>query len=377
MRNPFVLGVLPPEAPFCDREPKLEGLARHVRNRGHVVLFSPRRYGKTSLVKRLHARLPEEDFLPIYVDLFGVTRVEEVARRIAKSVYLALHEKESPLEKARRYLKVISTFRPVLRPGPGGGDVGVTIEPVGEGLAGMNLLDKTMEDLGRFAADSRQTVHLALDEFQEITELKESGIEGLLRSHIQEQRASYFFIGSRRRLLLGMFNLKSRPFYQSAFLVELGPLPQDALVDYLALQFQSGGKRCPAAVAAKIATLVSRYPYYAQKVAYVAFDLTAKTATEDIARQAYESVLQQEAMFFQANLQNLSLKQIQLLKALAVDPGASVFSHEFLNRHGFSVSTVQRVLARMTDLDLVEKDQEKTCHLVDPLFAEWLRRKAL
>jgi len=377
MGNPFVLGVISPEAPFCDREPEMEGLANHIRNKGNVVLFSPRRYGKTSLVKRVHARLPESDFLSIYVDLFGVTQVEEVARRIAKSVYLALHEEESLLDKAKRYLKAITTFRPVLRPAPGGGDVSVTIEPVEQGISGMDLLDKTMEDLGRFIVNSPQTVHLALDEFQEITELAEPGVEGLLRSRIQEQRASYFFIGSRRRLLLDMFSLKKRPFYQSAFFVELGPLPHDALVDYLGKQFESGGKHCPAAVAANISTRVRRYPYYAQKVSYVAFDLTRQTATEDIARQAYESVLQEEAMFFKANLQNLSLKQIQFLKALAVDPDASVFSHEFLNKHGLSVSTVQRVLERMIQLDLVEKDEEKTCRLVDPLFADWLRRKTV
>ena len=375
MSNPFVLGVISPDAPFCDREPELETLAQHIRNKGNVVLFSPRRYGKTSLVKRVHAGLAQKAFLAIYVDLFGVPRVEEVARRIAKSVYLALHEEESLLDKATRYLKAISTFRPVLRPAPGGGDVSITIEPAGEGLSGMDLLDKTMEDLGRFIAGSPQTVHLALDEFQEITELAEPGIEGLLRAHIQEHQASYFFIGSRRRLLVNMFSLKTRPFYQSAFFVELGPLPHDALVSYLAERFESGKKRCPAQVAAKLATWVHHYPYYAQKVAYVAFDLTARTATEDIVRQAYESVLQEEAMFFKANLQNLSLKQIQFLKALASDPEASVFSHEFLNRHGLSVSTVQRVLEKMIQLDLVEQNEEKTCRLVDPLFADWLRRK--
>jgi hypothetical protein len=118
------------------------------------------------------------------------------------------------------------------------------------------LLDKTLDDLGLFMEQvGPENVHIVFDEFQEITELRDKAIEGTLRSHIQFHRPSYFFVGSRRHILLGMFSEKSRPFYQSAQLYELKKLPHDELVGYLMAQFKKGGKRCPEKNAEKISLL--------------------------------------------------------------------------------------------------------------------------
>jgi len=87
MPNPFYLRVLPLDAPFCDREKDLNELASHARNGANVVLFSPRRYGKTSLVRRVQDRLKNDGTLTIYVDFLGVDSVEDLASRIASRFY--------------------------------------------------------------------------------------------------------------------------------------------------------------------------------------------------------------------------------------------------------------------------------------------------
>ena len=97
---------------------------------------------------------------------------------------------------------------------------------------GIELLDETFGLFGAFMNDHGSGFHIVFDEFQEISELRESRqIEGILRSHIQtHENASYFFVGSRRRLLLEIFNEQKRPFYKSAINYALGPLPKDEAI---------------------------------------------------------------------------------------------------------------------------------------------------
>ena len=208
MNNPFTPGVIHPEAPFCNRLKELKELESYASSSANVVLYSPRRYGKTSLVRRVQSGLSKKKVITIYVDLFGVTTIDEIAKRTARSVYLVT-QKDKPLFK---------TFRPVLKPTETGDSFTVTVEPATSSLTGIDLLEATMTDLGMFIQATPSGVNIAFDEFQEITELNSLEIEGVLRSHIQTQKASYFFVGSRRRVLLDMFNLRNRPFFQSSIL---------------------------------------------------------------------------------------------------------------------------------------------------------------
>ena len=212
-KNPFIISVIPPEAPFCNRSRELRQLISYASTGTNVVVFSPRRFGKTSLVKRVQANLAKKGMLTLYADFFGVTSIDDVAGRIAKCVYAFIRGIEPLMNKA---IRLLTTFRPVLKPAEDGSFT-VNIESTGQNLQGIELLDKTLDDLGLFIEQiGPEKVHIVFDEFQEITELRDKGIEGTLRSHIQFHRSSCFFVGSRRHILLGMFNEKSRPFYESA-----------------------------------------------------------------------------------------------------------------------------------------------------------------
>ena len=128
-------------------------------------------------------------------------------------------------------MRIISGFRPVFRPTEDGG-LTISIESTAPNLFGIDLLDKTLQDLGGFIDEiGPSKVHMVFDEFQEITELKDKRLEGTLRSHIQFHQSSSFFVGSRRHLLLGIFSESSRPFYQSAQLYELKKLRRLDLIE--------------------------------------------------------------------------------------------------------------------------------------------------
>ena len=120
MPNPFTLRFIPADSPFCNRTSELDELRSHAKNKVNVVLFSPRRYGKTSLLRRLQANLSQEGFFTVYTDFFMATSEDDIAKRLSKSIYTVLHQRESHLKKGIRYLKIFKTFRPVFKPSPEG-----------------------------------------------------------------------------------------------------------------------------------------------------------------------------------------------------------------------------------------------------------------
>ena len=371
-KNPFIISVIPPEAPFCNRLRELRQLISYGSAGTNVVVFSPRRFGKTSLVKRVQSNLAKKGMLTLYADFFGVTSTDDVAGRIAKCVYAFIRGNEPLMKKAIRFL---TTFRPVLKPTEDG-SFAVSIESTGQNLQGIGLLDKTLDDLGLFMEQiGPENLHIVFDEFQEITELRDKRIEGTLRSHIQFHRPSYFFVGSLRHILLGMFNEKSRPFYQSAQLYELKKLPHDELVGYLMDQFKKGGKRCPEKNAEKISLLSQQNPYYAQKLALNVYEVSGKVVHVKDIKGALELMIDNEIFFYQAILQALAPRQIALLRALAVEPSKTLLSNRYISRHDLgSIGGVQAALKKLRQLDLVEKDPDSRYQLVDPIFGMWLQQ---
>lgn len=371
-KNPFIISVIPPEAPFCNRIRELRQLISYGSSGTNVVVFSPRRFGKTSLVKRVQSNLAKKRMLTLYADFFGVTSIDDVAGRIAKCVYAFIRGNEPMMKKA---IRLLTTFRPVLKPAEDGSFT-VSIESTGQNLQGIELLDKTLDDLGLFMKHiGPEKIHIVFDEFQEITELRDKSIEGTLRSHIQFHRSSYFFVGSRRHILLGMFNEKSRPFYQSAQLYELKKLPHDELVGYLMDQFIKGGKRCPEKNAEKVSLLSQQNPYYAQKLALNVYEVSGKVVHETDVKGALELMIDNEIFFYEAILQALAPRQIALLRALAIEPSKTLLSNRYISRHDLgSIGGVQAALRKLRQLDLIEKAPDSRYRLVDPIFRMWLQQ---
>jgi len=230
VKNLFYLKPLPPEADFCNREKEIKDLVRYAENCTNVVLSSPRRFGKTSLAKRAQNILKRKGIETIYIDFFGVSSIEEVASKIAAGIYSIVYKEENLLKKT---LRLFSSLRPVIKPDTETG-ISITLE-IARGKTGKELLEETMKGFGDFLNIKKKKYNIVIDEFQEIAELKESSsIEGIMRTYIQhQQNVSYFFIGSRRRILLDIFNNKNKAFYKSAINYTLPVLPESDTIKYL------------------------------------------------------------------------------------------------------------------------------------------------
>ena len=308
--------------------------------------------------------------MTIYADFFGVTSIDDIATQLAKAVFEATRQRE-PLWK--RSLQTIKYFRPIIRPDEQS-DFTVSVEIASINLQGIELLEQTMESLGKYIEDSEIPVNIVLDEFQEITALKDAlKVEAVLRTHIQHHQASYFFVGSRRRTLLAIFNDQQRPFFQSAFNYPLPPLPKIELSAYLVQQFERGDRRCPPDVAEKIAETTNCHPYYTQKLAYLIYGMTEKEVVADDIAAGMRRLQESERPVFEAVLQGLSLQQIRVLKTIAREPVKKPLGNDYLGRNRLGSPTgVRHSLKHLENLDLVEKQNNGMWCVVDPILARYL-----
>ncbi|ACS79201.1 AAA family ATPase [Maridesulfovibrio salexigens] len=374
MRNPFHTDILEPDQPFCNRVDELRELTSHGRNGMNAVLFAPRRYGKTSLVKRVQHSLSSENICVIYAQFMRLVSVEDLVHRLAKAIINGLDEYESILEKGKRWLAHFPSIQTSFTFDPVTGIPSIEVQLAKRQLDPIVALETIMDEVGSFLEKEDFQVCIALDEFQDIVDIKEPRVEALLREHIQRHKASYIFLGSRRRVLLDIFNNRGRPFYQSAIMMELTPLPEDESVEFIVEQFAQAGKKCSQDIAREITQKVEQYPYYLQALAYRTFELCDKECTKQDVAKAYDTLLENERYGYQGIIQGMSTGQLKLLRAIAAEGEAALTSNSFLQAYNLTLGGVQSARKFLSEQDLIEQNADKHWGIVDPVFRVWLRQ---
>lgn len=371
MRNPFTLGIVQ-RKDFCNRDAEIKDLLRYARNGDNVILFSPRRYGKSSLIKIVLERLEKEGFVAVYVDLFPITSEQDFISRFSSGLLKGIGRGVDPRNLGERIANLFKRMIPSIEVKPNGYALTVKFDQTVEtGL----LLDDLMEGLYGYVERKKLKACIALDEFQEITELPDSKkIEGILRSHSQlHKEIAYFYVGSRRRILNDMFLNKSRPFYKSAFSYALREVDKVEFVEYIGKRFKNTGKTCREAIAEKLYDLVRGYPYYVQKLASIAWDASEKECNSKVLDAAYHVLVTMETIDFEGIWSGLTLIQKAVLKAIAKEPTVSPYGREFLEKHRLSIGGTQRAIKALFSKDLIEKDDKSIYRLTDPVMEAWLR----
>jgi AAA+ ATPase superfamily predicted ATPase len=367
MHNPFTISEIAVGEAFCDRVAELQELTSHAINKANVVLFSPRRYGKTSLVKRVQSMLAAKGVVTLYVDFYGVDSVGSIVENIVSCFYKYCH-----FHKKTKWF--FSALRPIMKVDPADGNVSFSIEPA-EKRKGVDLLREILDEFGKVAATHKEGFHVVFDEFQEITELPESKqIEGVMRSYIQTHKnVSYFFVGSRRRILLAMFNEKKRAFFQSAINYPLAPLPEEEAVVFIVERFKASAKKCPVDIAKEIYKAVGGYPAYIQRIPYSVYEVASgnKITSDDFAR-GLSKAMEEQKTYYESLLAPLSIQQKKLFTAISNEPTANLFSISYMFNHNLgSYGGVQGAFKKLLNLDYIEKRSDERYCVVDPVFALW------
>jgi hypothetical protein len=275
------------------------------------------------------------------------------------------------LEKAGQFFsKLVPTYEIT----PEGGRFYVKPDPT---IKTGTQIESLLAGTNAYITKNRLRVICCLDEFQEISELPESKkLEGILRSQMQLHKdISYFYVGSRRRVLEEIFSNRSRPFYKSAFMFMLKEIPRDEFSKFISDKFQASGKKAPREAAEAIYDMVRGYPYYVQKLSSVLWDMTETVCDAEMVKVAFDKLVQLERVDFEGIWLGLSRTQKALLRAIAED-AVSPYSREFLVKNELSVGGAQaamKVLLAKDTVEQVEQDGEKKYRLTDPVLAAWAR----
>lgn len=376
LRNPFKYGKEVSGEAFYDRREVSETLYRRLADgSSNVVMYAPRRYGKTSLVKKVLARFAAEGVRTIYFDMNRAESIERFCEEYASAVYSLCGKTTALLDAFGRYL---SHLHPTLG---FGGDQPVSVRfDYGEKMTATSV-SEVLDLVERIAVESKTgPIIVAFDEFQEVARLSPSlPLEGIFRSCIQaHQNVNYVFFGSKTHLLRRMFGDHARPFYRSASVLKLDKPPEAESLAFVRDRFAARGVGIDEAVAGELVRKAENIPYYIQQLGYFAFDAVVADEKDRLEKrhldQAVDALLANDADYFSERLGAFSPSQRSLIAALAAEPVAE-FVESYRRRHGLGVSaTVHAALRVIVEAGVVEREGE-TYSLGDPFFARYVRMR--
>jgi uncharacterized protein len=376
-RNPFNFGDLALDEGFTDREQELRELEADILNGQNVVVFAPRRFGKSSLVWRATQQLTRKRVLVAQVDLMRVATKEQLAAKLAGAIY---EEIATPLFRIRE--KAVEVFRslritPTMTVDPNDGSLGFSFI-AGAASADVDAtIERLLELPAELAADRKRRVALVFDEFQEVLDL-DPRLPALMRAVFQSQPdVAHVYLGSKRAMMEKLFNDANEPFWRSAKQMELGVLPADAFARFINERFAATGKAIEPGVVDRVLAMTGGHPYGTQELCYEIWEETSPRAPAGEAELAagLARVLRSENAHFTRIWDTVSRTQRRVLQALATEPTQAVTASEYRQRHGLPVSSsVQRALDALGAAELVVKDRPGAYRIAEPFLAEWILR---
>lgn len=364
--NPFVYSrPLSPED-VIDRDGEVAELLRHAVGGHYVRLFAPRKYGKTSLLRRaLRDGEASEGLIPVHVDLYRVMSLTDVVVRFERAYSQQL--------KGKLRTRV-DTFLQRTGLGLSLGAYGISarlqVNPRFDALPALHALlalPLELEQGGGYRA------FIALDEFQDVSKIPD--LDGLLRSHIQHQGevASYVFAGSEPGLMRQLFEDRDRPLYGSAVPMRLRRLEDADIAAYVVERFEQSGRAVGEALGPLLAA-AQGHPKQAMLLAHRVWEAVPEGGTGDHEHweAAYAAARAELEAEFDAHWRGLDGSDQKTLRAIVESEGAP-YTGTVLTRLNLTKSIVQKALPRLASKAEIELENERY-RLADPLFAEWIAR---
>ena len=360
--NPFVYGEVVTAAAFADRDEERARLARDLGEGQKVFLISPRRYGKSSLIRGVMKALAGGGVLTVEVTVAASSSYVAFLEAYARALLLAA---DTPAAGLRRWAaELLKGLRPELRfdaAATGRPRFEVTFPAVRSPRDAARLAPEIFALPGRIADSRRQPMAIALDEFQTIAAFDGGNVEHALRAAVQEQRSvGYVFAGSEPSLMERMLTPR-RPFYKAGPVIRLGKIDERLFAAFLESKFEKSGIRPEDGLGAAIVDLAGNVPYDVQRLAHEAWD--------DV-RAAGRRTAGLEDL-------HLTLAQRAVLRAIVLEEGRELLSAGVRLRHRLpAASSVQAALTALVKQDIVMKDAGRYV-VNDSLYREWMARRTV
>ena len=277
MENPFQYGVLVDNEYFTDRVDELKEVQLSLNSANHLILISPRRFGKSSLV----AKVVKASGRPcVSLNMQNVLSVEDFSSKILREIFRLY-----PMERIRH---LMSHFRiiPTISTNPVTNVIDVSFQPVVNNLV---LLEDAMALLEKVSIEGKKLI-VVFDEFQEILNIRK-GLDKQLRSIMQEQTGiNYIFLGSQESMMTDIFERVKSPFYHFGMLMRLNKIPYEDFKSYIADRLKDVSEQA-AQIADEILTFTSCHPYYTQQLSFAVWNNLVAGKNEDVLQLAVEDII--------------------------------------------------------------------------------------
>lgn len=367
--NPFSYGSVVSGDYFFNRIGEIEQIKTDLKNGNNLILYAPRKYGKTSLVNKVLNELEDENYNTIYLDFFNVIDknkfVELYAKKLLKKQKLSI---EDLLKKFSRFVKNLS---PVVK-----------VDSFGNPSFELSVINKEIDsnfedvvNLPEKWGSEKEKWIIVFDEFQEINKLNGDNFEKELRSIIQfHQNVTYLFLGSKTHLLLNMFRDKNRAFYNIGKFIKLDKISEVDNIEFIRSRFKQFDIEISDDQIGSILEATERIPFYVQ---FLASELWQNVISQknhvdnqDI-ELAVEGIISSQSDFYLELYDKLSKYQKKVLLAIA-ESGKEIYSKKYADKFDLSTaSSTQRAISKLQDIGIIEKEENNVI-FSDPFFKRYL-----
>ena len=370
--NPFVVGRYVSDKYFCDREKETEFLIKQIENGRNIALISPRRMGKTGLIRHcFHQSCLSDNYYKFFVDIYATSSLAEFVYLLGKTIYEELKPKKTVW--AEKFFQIITSLRVGFKMDAITGEPGFDI-----GLGDIQTPQTTLDEIFQYLDAADKPCIVAIDEFQQIGSYEEKNVEAMLRTKIQQCKQTMFiYSGSKRHLMSNMFHSSSKPFYQSAISMGLEPIPMDTYVEFANRLFEERDKHVSSELVENVYRLFDGCTWFMQMMMNELFALTGhdETCGVDKLDEARKNVIQAQEVSYKDLLARLAPKQKLILQAIAKERLVKgITSSAFIKKYNLpSASSVQAALKPLLKNDLVTQDGD-AYRVYDYFFSEWLAK---
>lgn len=368
--NPFLIaGYHSPEF-FCDRKAESSTILEALYNGRNITLIAPRRMGKTGLIHHVFYQLKEQksDVVTLYMDIYSTQSLGDFVRLFANTV---LGQLDSVPQKAlNRIGQFIRSCRPVFTFDEITGTPKVTVDvsPTEE--------ESTLKEIFDYLGSSEKRCYIAIDEFQQIAEYPEKGVEALLRSYIQFlPNVNFIFAGSKQHVMHEMFTSSKRPFYQSTQLLTIGTVNRDEYADFAMAHFAKNNLQLPREVFDAIYDKFDGHTWYIQNLLNRLYGYNRDVEMASIT-YAMEQIVAEQSYSYADLLKAYPAGHVRLLKAIAQEGCVKeVLAGNFISKHKLrAASSVSSALKKLVANELVYQTTDGYI-IYDRFMGEWLRNQ--
>ena len=366
--EPFKYGEVVSSSVFLNRKTDLERLHNNFSSGVSTILISPRRWGKSSLVKKAAETYKDKKTVFVFMDCFRVHTREQFLEEFASQIVAATTSKvEERLQAAKRFFGNIVP------------EVGFSADinsEVSLKLKWNKIMPESaiLELPQTIAEDKGIKLVVCIDEFQNIAQFdSKHRFQKELRSYWQHHTGvTYCLYGSKRHLMVKFFNKVSMPFYRFGDMIFLEKITKDHWEQYIVKRFALFDKKISKTLAAQIADYVQCHSYYVQQLAHITFYRTEKETTEAILKKAVIQLLENNQIMYQRVIEDLSPPQLEFLRALS-DGVTSFYSKKVNKQYDLgTVGNIKRVREALETKEVIDLFGKHPT-FVDPVFELWFK----